>query len=134
MVTAGDLRDSASLSRRARDYANEVVFGDEWPLTPDHVDLSRVTFETSTRMTRQHGVCSSDEHGNCTIRLSKQTQDRAGFDALQEPIRHEIVHAYQHQTTGVDTGHGESFKRWVEPLNLSGSFVFGYTFSNIFGC
>lgn len=120
IVTAGDLGDSHELSRRAREYANEAVFGDEWPLTPDHVDLSRVTFETSTRMTRQHGVCSSDGRGHCTIRLSEQTADRAGFDALQETIRHELVHAHQHQTPGVDTGHGDSFKQWVEPLDLSG--------------
>lgn len=50
METAGSLGDSNALSQRAREYANEVVFGDEWPLTQDHVDLSRVTFETSTRM------------------------------------------------------------------------------------
>jgi len=120
MVTAGKLGDSHTLSQRARAYANEVIFGTEWPLTPDHIDLSRITFETSTRMTRRHGVCSSDGRGNCTIRLSAQTHDRAGFEALQETIRHELVHAYQQQTTGVDTGHGESFKQWVEPLALSG--------------
>jgi hypothetical protein len=61
METAGTLGDSHALSQRARTYANEVVFGDEWPLTPDHVYLSRVTFETSTRMKRQHGVCSSED-------------------------------------------------------------------------
>lgn len=120
MATTGNLGDNHPLSRRARDYANEVVFGDEWPLTPDHVALSRVTFETSAEMSRQHGVCSSDGRGNCTIRLSRQTHDRAGFEAIQETIRHELVHAYQHQTPHVDTGHGESFKRWVDPLDLSG--------------
>jgi len=56
MVTAGDLGGSHDLSRRARDYANEVIFGDEWPLTPDHVNLSRVTFETRTVSARRTGA------------------------------------------------------------------------------
>jgi len=114
------LGDSHDLSERARRYANNVIHGDEWSLTADHVDLNRVTFETSIRMKRKHGVCSSDGHGNCTIRLSEQTYERAGFEAMKETIRHELVHAYQRQTTGVDTGHGDSFKQWVEPLDLSG--------------
>jgi len=71
-------------------------------------------------MTRQHRVCSSDGRGNCTIRLFEQTADRAGFEALRETIRYELVHAYQYRTSGVDTGHGDSFKQWVEPLDLSG--------------
>jgi len=120
MTTLGNLGDSHDLSQRARRYANEVIFAEQWPLTSDHVDLSRVTFETSTRMTRQHGLCASDRNGNCTIRISKQTHDRAGFDAIKQTIRHELVHAYQHQTPGVDPDHGESFKQWIDPLDLSG--------------
>lgn len=120
MATAGHLGDAHELSDRARQYANDVIFREEWSLTPEHVDLSHVTFETSTRMERKHGVCSSDDAGNSTIRLSEKTYERGGFEAMQETIRHELVHAYQHQTSGVDAGHGESFKRWVEPLDLSG--------------
>ena len=120
MPAAGHLGDSHDLSDCARQYANDVLFDDEWPLTPDHVDLTRVTFETSTRMERKHGVCSSDGEGNSTIRLSEKTYGRAGLEAMQETIRHELVHAYQHQTSGVDPGHGESFTQWVEPLDLSG--------------
>lgn len=117
---AGDLGDDRDLSVRARAYANDVLFGDEWPLTPDHVDLDRVTFETSTRMERKHGVCAASGGGACTIRLSKKTAERAGFTAVAETIRHELVHAFQHQTEGVEMGHGRSFKRWVGPLELSG--------------
>lgn len=120
MSTAGHLGDSRTLSERAREYANYVINGEEWPLTPDHVDLSRVTFETSTRMDRQHGVCSYDGNGQSTIRLSETTYERAGFEAMKETIRHELVHAYQQQTAGVESGHGDSFTRWVEPLALSG--------------
>lgn len=120
MAGVGHLGDAHELTERARAYANEVIFGDAWLLTPDHVDLSRLTFETSTRMDRQHGVCSYDGQGHSTIRLSETTYDRAGFEAMQETIRHELVHAYQQQTPGIDPGHGDSFTRWVDPLDLSG--------------
>jgi len=120
MDTAGRLGDSHRLSQQARKYANEVINGETWPLTPDHVDLQHVTFGTSSRMKRQHGVCSSEGSGRCTIRLSEETYERGGFEAIKETIRHELVHAYQHQTSGIDAGHGESFKEWVEPLDLSG--------------
>jgi predicted SprT family Zn-dependent metalloprotease len=120
MTPAGELGDAHELSERVRTYATTVIIGDEWPLTASHVDLSRVIFETSTRMQRTHGVCSYDGRGKSTIRLSESTYERAGFAALKETIRHELVHAYQQQTAGVKTGHGESFTEWVEPLDLSG--------------
>ncbi len=119
MGLAGQLGDDHDLSRRARRYANEVVFGDKWPLTPDHVDLSAVRFETSTRMKRRHGICSYDGT-TCTVRLSAETDERGGPAATKETIRHELVHVYQHQHEEVTAGHGESFKQWVGPLNLSG--------------
>jgi len=117
---AGSLGDSHRLSRRARTYANEVIFGSEWPLTPDHVDLTAITFETSTRMKRKHGLCVPGEEDTCTVRLSKNTYHRAGFEAMEETIRHELVHVYQHQTDGVEMCHGKSFRQWVEPLELDG--------------
>lgn len=120
MGMKGQLGDDHELSCRALEYANEVIVGETWPLTPQHVDLSRVDFETSTRMKRRHGVCTGDGTGNCTVRLSERTYDRAGFESITETIRHELVHVYQRQTDGVEPGHGESFERWVEPLELSG--------------
>lgn len=116
----GSLGDDHELSARARRYATEVVFGDAWPLTPAHVDLARVTFETSTRMQRKHGICSGNGDGTCTIRLSEKTHQRAGFSAMQETIRHELVHAHQYQREDTEMGHGASFQRWVDPLDLSG--------------
>ncbi len=118
--SAGELGDTCELSARARRYANDVVFGEGWPVTPEHVDLDAVTFETSTRMKRKHGVCTVDADGNCTIRLSQKTADRAGFSAIEETVRHELVHVYQFQTDGFEMGHGRSFRRWVGPLELSG--------------
>ena len=118
--TAGDLADSHDLSALARQYAQAVISGNEWPLTSDHVDLGCVTFETSTRLKRKHGVCISDGGDRCTIRLSKQTYECAGFGAIQETIRHELVHVLQYQDDDLQAGHGASFKRWVDPLDLSG--------------
>jgi predicted SprT family Zn-dependent metalloprotease len=119
-AVAGTLGDSHPLSVRARKYANKVITGSEWQLTPDHVDLTAITFETSTRMKRKHGLCVPSGDDGCTVRLSEKTYDRAGFEAMEETIRHELVHVYQHQTEGVELGHGQSFKQWIEPLNLDG--------------
>ena len=124
---AGSLGDDSALSRQARRYANDVVFGEEWSLTTAHVDLATVTFETSRRMKRKHGVCTTSRDGGCTIRLSQKTADRAGFSAIKETIQHELVHVYQHQTDDIDLGHGDSFRRWVEPLELSGRCSQHYT-------
>lgn len=124
---AGSLGDDAVLSKRARQYANDVIFGDAWPLSTTHVDLAGVTFETSTRMKRKHGVCTTSRDGGCTIRLSQKTADRAGFAAIKETIRHELVHVYQHQTDDLELGHGDAFKQWVEPLELSGRCSQHYT-------
>lgn len=124
---SGALGDDHELSVRARRYANRVIADDEWPLTAEHVDLDRVTFETSTRMERKHGVCVADRTGHCTVRLSEKTVERAGFSAIKETIRHELVHVYQRQVEGVEMGHGESFKRWVDPLGLSGRCSNHYT-------
>ena len=123
----GSLGDDSVLSKRARRYANDVVVNNAWPLSTAHVDLATVTFETSTRMKRKHGVCTIGGDGGCTIRLSQKTADRAGFSAVKETIRHELVHVYQHQTDGVELGHGESFRRWVGPLELSGRCSEHYT-------
>lgn len=117
---AGGLGDTHDLSARAREYANTVIFDDVWPLTADHVTLDAVTFETSTRMKRKHGLCIPQRDNSCIVRLSEKTSRRAGLDAIQETIRHELVHVYQHQTDGVDLGHGNSFEQWVGPLELAG--------------
>ncbi|MWV64854.1 RNA polymerase subunit sigma-70 [Halorubrum sp. JWXQ-INN 858] len=117
---AGALGDGHDLSERARRYANDVISGDRWPLTAAHVDLDRVTFETSTRMRRTHGVCVGDGDGNCTVRLSARTDERGGPDAIRETVRHELVHVWQVQSADVRVGHGPSFERWVDPLELSG--------------
>ena len=167
----GAVADSHALTSRAREYGENVILGDEWPLAG--VDLAKVTWATSTRAKRRHGRCSYDGDGHATITLTEHTYDRAGFAACKMTIRHELVHAWQYQHRGeyaivtdtgielradsnrmtsdqprtrvdtksdaeavsvtastthpdtasgfpVETGHGDSFQAWVEPLELPG--------------
>lgn len=78
-------------------------------------------------MKRKHSACTTSRDGECTIRLSQKTADRAGFSAIKETIRHELVHAYQHQTDELKLGYGDVFRQWVEPLKLSGRCSQHYT-------
>lgn len=112
---AGRLGDDHPHSERARGYASDVLGGDRWPLAADHV-----TFETSTRMRRHHGVCTADGTERCTVHLSERTRDRVGLEAMEAVVRHELVYVHQQQTAGSGAGHGDMFARWVEPLALSG--------------
>lgn len=125
----GTLGDDHSLSRKARKYGETVVTGENWQL--DDLDLSKLTWETSTRAKRQHGRCLYGRNGQATIRLSEHTYKRADFEACKTVIRHELVHAWQHQHHGetrtvagteieVDYGHRETFRVWIDPLNLDG--------------
>ena len=139
---AGRLRDEHELSALARAYGEAVVEGDEWPLSG--VDLSKVAWATSTRARRKNGYCSYESDGRCTVSVGEHVYERAGFDACRETIRHELVHAWQHQHAGevaavggdhprvapdddtdadrvpIEPGHGPSFRAWVDPLDLAG--------------
>lgn len=137
----GRLLDDHELSMRARAYAGTVLEGDRWPLSA--VDLSLVDWETSAHARRRNGRCRYDSAERCTISISRHVYEEAGFESCRETVRHELVHAWQHQHRGkravstddgavlvdgppsadtftVEPGHGPSFKSWVGPLNLSG--------------
>lgn len=137
----GELADDHDLSARARAYGEAVVEGDRWPLS--ELDLGRVSWATSTRARRKNGSCTYGEDGRCTVSVAEHLADRAGFVACRETIRHELVHAWQHQHAGgvaavdgrapelresgadvrvvrVEPGHGPSFRAWVDPLDLEG--------------
>ncbi|MFW6320565.1 MAG: SprT-like domain-containing protein [Halohasta sp.] len=173
-MAVGSVADDHELSHRARAYGEGVIRGNEWPI--DDVDLTKITWATSTRAKRRHGRCSYDGGGQVTITLTEHTYERAGFAACKTTIRHELVHAWQYQHRGeyaiqteasvdllgsanrpaadtahaseadadsgvdadgggpsvstatstdpggfeIDTGHGDSFRAWVEPLELPG--------------
>ena len=93
----GKLGDEHEYTRRIREYANEVIHGDEWGLSD--VDLSSVTFETRTRARSRHGVASYED--DCvTVGISEHTIENAGFEAMEETVRHELVHVWQYQHKG----------------------------------
>lgn len=95
---AGGLADDHDLSRRARAYGEAVVRGGAWPLSA--LDLERIEWATSTRARRRNGWCRYAGDGGCTVTVGEHVRDRAGFEALRETIRHELVHAWQHQHAG----------------------------------
>jgi len=94
----GSLADDHELSARARRYGERVVSGTDWPI--ENVDCTKITWGTSKRAKRRHGRCSYDGDGEVTITLTEHTYERAGFEACQTTIRHELVHAWQYQHRG----------------------------------
>jgi predicted SprT family Zn-dependent metalloprotease len=116
----GDLGDDHALSARSHAYASRVVLGDDWPIGPDHVDLAAITWETSRRARRRHATTIHRGDGRCAVRVAEKTLRKVGFDPLRETIRHELVHVCQFQA-GVEGGHGDSFRRWIDPLGLQGT-------------
>jgi predicted SprT family Zn-dependent metalloprotease len=120
MTLPGRLDDDRELSARVRAYAADVVNGAEWPLGPAAVDLDRVTWGTSTRAERRHATTYHEGGGRCRVLVAAKTARLAGFAAVRTTVRHELVHVHQLQTDGVEAGHGESFRRWIDPLDLPG--------------
>lgn len=94
----GTLNDTHELSKRARDYGEQVIRNTDWPL--EHVDLEKLSWETSTRAKKRHGLASYNYNNEVTITISEHTYNRAGFEACKDTIRHELVHAWQYQNSG----------------------------------
>ena len=94
-MAQGKLGDDHEYTKRIREYANQVIHGDEWGLSD--VDLSKVTFETRTRARRRHGVASYNGDGHVTVGISEHTIENAGSEAMKETVRHELVHVWQYQ-------------------------------------
>jgi DNA-binding CsgD family transcriptional regulator len=125
----GKLGDDHEYTERIREYANEVVHKDEWPL--EDVNLSRITFETRTKARRRHGVAQYDGLNRVTIGISEHSIDNAGFETAKQTIRHELVHAWQYQHKGetvelpngtviedIDTGHTGCWYEWENLMDV----------------
>ena len=128
-MTQGELGDDHQYTERIRKYANEVVHGDEWALSD--IDLSKVTFETRKKARRRHGVASPDGGDMITVGISEHTIENAGFDAVKNTIRHELVHVWQYQHRGetvelpngtvardVSTGHTGDWYEWEKIMGV----------------
>lgn len=106
------------LERKVRSYAKKFIAGEtEYPSIA--VDLTKVHWEVSGRMTRTLGRCfySKPRPGQQTIKMSKPLMEKADWDRVCCTIRHELVHAWQKQNDE-PTGHGWSFKKWCDPLDI----------------
>jgi predicted SprT family Zn-dependent metalloprotease len=138
----GSLRDDHPLSERARTYGEAVVRSDGWSLSA--LGCSDIAWATTTRTRRRNGRCAYEPDGECVITIAEHVYEQGGFAACEEIVRHELVHAWQHQHRGeraivtdagarlvdgidagpetvrVEPGHGPSFQAWVDPLDLSG--------------
>lgn len=114
-----------------REYANDVVYGDEWPLGEDDVDLSEVVFVMSFQSTSRHGQAGvvfpdrnlkysdAPDGAEMYVEISENTYEADNTELREQTIRHELVHVSQYQKHG-DINHGDSFREWVDPLNLTG--------------
>ena len=122
-----ECEDDHELTERSQEYGEWVVQSEEWDI---HLDLSQVVWGTSSIAKERHGLAKFDGEKTRII-LSELTYERAGFDAMRDTIRHELVHAWQHQNRGevkeidgrrvsVDSGHGDSFKLFCDVLELDG--------------
>lgn len=125
----GELGDDNLTTKQIRRYANAVVKLDEWPLAD--VDLEKVTFETRTRAKRRHGVFEEQGDGYSTIGISQHTIENADWENVKETIRHELVHAWQHQHKGeraelpngdvvkdIGVGHTGSWYQWEDLMDV----------------
>ena len=126
----GVLGDNHKYTPRIRQYANEVVYGSAWPISA--IDLSWIIFETRTRAKRRNGVCTrKGEH--IVIGVSEHVIRNAGFNAAKNVIRHELIHAWQHQHTNhspihpepnirlshIEPGHSDdAWGYWSKQLNV----------------
>lgn len=128
-MTRGELGDDHEETEHIREYANEVVHGNEWALSD--IDLSKVTFETRKKARRRHGVASYNGGDDVTVGISAHTIENGDFDAVKETIRHELVHVWQYQHQGktvelpngtvvedVDTGHTGSWYEWEDLMDV----------------
>jgi DNA-binding CsgD family transcriptional regulator len=128
-ITRGELGDDHEYTERIREYANEVINGDKWALSA--VDLSSVVFETRKGARRRHGVADYSGDDHVTVGISEHTIENAGFEAIKDTIRHELVHVWQYQHRGetvelpngtvardVSTGHTGNWYEWEKIMGV----------------
>lgn len=105
--------------KKCRAYAKKFIGGETEYQSID-VDLEQIEWRVSGKMTRASGRCKyhKPRRGMQQLNISKQLIDNADWERVQKTIRHEIVHAWQKQNDK-STGHGWSFKKWCDPLDIS---------------
>lgn len=100
----------------AQRHAQQVV-----ECTDMAVDLDQITWRATYELQAKHGYCR-----NNFVKLSLNSLETNGWQPLMTTVRHELVHAWQHQNDvddrpGKDTFerfHGPSFEQWMPILNI----------------
>ena len=100
----------------AQHHARQVVERTGMP-----VDLDQVTWRATYELRAKHGYCR-----NNFVKLSLDSLETNGWQRLVKTVRHELVHAWQHQNDvddrpGKNTferAHGPSFEHWMPILNI----------------
>jgi len=96
---------------------------DWYEQTPEEfeVDLSEIEITVTARMTRKWGsfrVKRSPSGEEQQLRISRNAIDEHGFDEVKQTIRHEAVHAHQHQE-GYGLSHDWTFRKWCDEFDIS---------------
>ncbi len=110
---------NSALEKKCRKYAKKFIAG-ETKYKPLPIDLTQVEWRVDGSMTKASGRCKYHKpaYGMCRVKVSEHVIKEGGWERAKKTIRHELVHVWQKQTDHA-TGHGISFTRWCDPLNIS---------------
>ena len=119
-TTKSGTRREKKVLAYAQDFVRDGHKGSHLP-----VDLEPLTFVVSDRMTRASGRYKTS--GKRVV-ISGRLMEKSTWDDVKNTIRHELVHAWQHQNlewprktrTGSKwTWHGPTFTQWEDKLDIS---------------
>jgi SprT-like protein len=82
------------------------------------VTVSDLDWEVSTRAKRRAGAVRHQDGEPLAVRLTLEQFERAGWPAVAETVRHELIHVHLLEERG-DAGHGEAFRRLADRLETS---------------
>ena len=164
----GTLADDHPLSARARTYGEWVVRGDRWPLGDIALEKLTWATSTRAKRRHGRCAYEADGHATITLSERTadragfsacqatirhelvhawQYQHRgehavvidAGFVVVDDRVADEDAVVLADSSFSIETGHGDSFRAWVEPLSLSGRCSSYYDphqsdFAYVYGC
>lgn len=105
--------------KKCRAYAKKFI-GGQTEYDPIDVNLNKITWYVSPKMTRASGKCEYNKprKGHQRIKVSGHMIQNSDWERVQKTIRHELVHAWQAQNDRAK-GHGWSFRQWTDKLDIS---------------
>jgi|APHM01.1.fsa_nt_gi SprT-like family./Sugar-specific transcriptional regulator TrmB. len=130
----GEVYGSHQFEERLREYANQVVFGDEWELSEQHVDLSSVVFCVNENASARHGQAGTLNNRRQDFKWGNHPENvdiyvevslnsiNISEEFWKNTLRHELIHVMQYQDENLEAGHRSSgdFHTWSEKLDING--------------